>query len=510
VIVMKKASLKAKISIFISFVVFIAISTIYYKYYGNTVSIIQSEYRTRIDLIEQSIINETKYTEILSIIAERDLEEDMKKTSHELVELYKENPHILKWNMVDLKHSYGDFDIYIIDEDMKIVSSSIEEEIGMSFADLPSFSRTLKRRMSGNEFESDSINFSMLESELKKYSYMPTPDNKYLIELSVTIKDRYPELENLNILYLSKRLINKYPFIENIQVYKYDIDTKKSEMLFYDEDTLIGNRTFEKNEELIRNSFETLEIQEHIVTVNGGNYTVRYIPHNLMASEMRMNWWGTYVIEIVYNDFDLTKSINKQRTVFYQSIILTSIIYIALSYMIIYTILKNRKMAYTDYLTQIPNRKKFEEYMENAILEADKKKTKIAVFFLDLDGFKDVNDIYGHNTGDKILQEVALRLKSSMPKNGVICRLGGDEFVGAITGFTEINHIDDNINQISNVFKTNFEIEENKISINSSIGISIYPGCSNSVEQLVHLADEAMYFAKHNQLKYSICQKGKA
>ncbi|MFA7533857.1 MAG: hypothetical protein WCY46_05975, partial [Tissierellaceae bacterium] len=323
---MKKASLKAKNSIFISFVVFIAISTIYYKYYGNTVSIIQSEYRTRIDLIEQSIINETKYTEILSIIAERDLEEDMKKTSHELVELYKENPHILKWNMVDLKHSYGDFDIYIIDEDMKIVSSSIEEEIGMSFADLPSFSRTLKRRMSGNEFESDSINFSMLESELKKYSYMPTPDNKYLIELSVTIKDRYPELENLNILYLSKRLINKYPFIENIQVYKYDIDTKKSEMLFYDEDTLIGNRTFEKNEELIRNSFETLEIQEHIVTVNGGNYTVRYIPHNLMASEMRMNWWGTYVIEIVYNDFDLTKSINKQRTVFYQSIILTSII----------------------------------------------------------------------------------------------------------------------------------------------------------------------------------------
>ncbi len=503
----KRISLKARILIFIALIVYAAIVASYYKYYSNTVDIIKSEYKTGINLIEQSIINETKYTEILSLIAEKDLEEDMKKISYELLELYQEDPHVLQWNMDELRDKYGQMDIYVINEDLEILTSSLEGEIGMSFANLPSFARTLRNRMAGHEFKSDSINFSMQKNELKKYSYMPTPDKKYLLELSVTIGDRYPELENLNILYLSKNLIDKYPFIEAIQVHKYDADKGKSDILFFDEEMLAENNILEQDDNLIRTAVETLEVQEHIIQADGNNYTIKYIPHNYMASEIRMNWWGNYVIEIVYNDLDIMRSIDKQRVIFYQNIALTSVIYIALSYMIIYTIFKNREISYIDYLTQIPNRKRFEEHMEVSILTANKRDTKIAVLFLDLDGFKEINDVYGHNVGDKVLQEVARRLKISMPQNGIICRLGGDEFIGAISDFTSFQDIEGHIDTISSIFEKTFKVDGYNISISSSIGISMYPECSSSIDQLIQGADDAMYHAKNNQLKFSLCDE---
>lgn len=159
-------------------------------------------------------------------------------------------------------------------------------------------------------------------------------------------------------------------------------------------------------------------------------------------------------------------------------------------------------MAHIDYLTGLPNRKSFEDFMEIKIKEANRKKTKIAVFFFDLNDFKQINDTYGHNFGDKVLQAMASRFKNNMNKEGIICRLGGDEFIGAIPGLEENEDIIKCSNKILRMFSEKFKIDSEYLSINSALGISIYPDHGDHVEELIFKADSAMYIAKQNKLDY--------
>ena len=218
--------IKSKLYIIPMIIVFIFLIITYYKNYDNTIKIIKSEYDTKIELIEESIYNETKYTEILSKIAEKDIHTNMEKNSNVLVERYKEDPNILEWDFKEIRDQSEQMEIYILDEGLNIVASSSEDEIGLNFDNYPDFLELLKKRLKGNTFESDEINFSIEDNELKKFSYMPTPDNKYLIEFSVTINEMYPELKNLNIVYLAESLKDKYRFVEDISLSYLDTKNK--------------------------------------------------------------------------------------------------------------------------------------------------------------------------------------------------------------------------------------------------------------------------------------------
>ncbi len=167
---LKKITTKTKFLFIFVLIIYISIVATYYNYYQKTVDIIIAEHTSKIRLIESSIYNESKYSDILSKIAERKLQEELEESSYRLFDIYANNPDVLSWNLKAMKNNYNGADIYVIDENLHIIASSIEEEIGMSFAEYPSFSKTLTSRLQGDKFRSDPINYSFLENELKKFS----------------------------------------------------------------------------------------------------------------------------------------------------------------------------------------------------------------------------------------------------------------------------------------------------------------------------------------------------
>ena len=157
--------------------------------------------------------------------------------------------------------------------------------------------------------------------------------------------------------------------------------------------------------------------------------------------------------------------------------------------------------AYTaarrDVLTGLPNRRMFLELAGNALGDAWRSARKCAVLFIDLDGFKPVNDTYGHATGDALLIAVASRLERSAPQKALVARLGGDEF--AILLADSVRDGGDPMvvaNSVLADLQKPFEIEGHEISIGASIGMAIGPDSGRRAADLTDAADRAMYMAK--------------
>jgi len=156
---------------------------------------------------------------------------------------------------------------------------------------------------------------------------------------------------------------------------------------------------------------------------------------------------------------------------------------------------KMKHLAFYDALTGLPNRSMFENYFANFITRGRFFEQKMAVVFIDLDAFKEVNDELGHDAGDIVLKEAAVRMKSLLRGCDLLSRLGGDEFVALLTRITSDSPV--LVGQrIVEAFWEPFEINERSISIGVSVGISIYPDDGEDLEILIKHADEAMYMAK--------------
>ena len=152
-----------------------------------------------------------------------------------------------------------------------------------------------------------------------------------------------------------------------------------------------------------------------------------------------------------------------------------------------------------DDLTALANRALFYEQLELIIEQSKRHKHKVALFYLDLDGFKQINDTLGHDYGDKILIEVARRLKQVVRKEDIVARLGGDEFSVIFGHLDDEEHITMIANKVIDSILKPFELLKQTTSINTisaSIGISIFPFDCDSADSLVKNADVAMYKAK--------------
>jgi diguanylate cyclase len=175
------------------------------------------------------------------------------------------------------------------------------------------------------------------------------------------------------------------------------------------------------------------------------------------------------------------------------------------------------RMAYFDSLTELPNRLFFREHLQYMIALAQRQKQKLAVLFLDLDGFKRINDTLGHHLGDLVLQETGDRLRKSLRASDVLirtgatedgaslARLGGDEFTVLLSRISR----DEDAASVAERIRINlaelFNFGDHELYTTSSIGIAIYPEDGESAEELLKNADMAMYYAKRtggNRFQY--------
>jgi len=153
-------------------------------------------------------------------------------------------------------------------------------------------------------------------------------------------------------------------------------------------------------------------------------------------------------------------------------------------------------LAYHDALTGLPNRPLFIDRLIVSLAQASRTDQKLAVFFLDLDRFKDINDSIGHSTGDALLKSVAERIRRCVREGDTVARFGGDEFTLLIP---RIDHVEDAAKiaqKILETLKIPFSIAEHELFVSTSIGISVYPTDGADPETLVRNADTAMYRAK--------------
>ena len=154
-------------------------------------------------------------------------------------------------------------------------------------------------------------------------------------------------------------------------------------------------------------------------------------------------------------------------------------------------------LATHDPLTNLPNRALFQERLQDEICNARNKAVMVAVLFIDLDGFKVVNDLYGHDIGDRLIQKVATSIKDSVRKSDLVARVGGDEFAIVAGEIMDIPSITLIAEKILASVSQQYDIDRYRIGVTASVGISFYPECQDPRSLLIH-ADLAMYQAKQD------------
>jgi diguanylate cyclase (GGDEF)-like protein/PAS domain S-box-containing protein len=153
-------------------------------------------------------------------------------------------------------------------------------------------------------------------------------------------------------------------------------------------------------------------------------------------------------------------------------------------------------LAYHDVLTELPNRMLFQDRVQQEITHSKRGMTQFAVLFIDLDGFKAVNDRRGHAAGDKLLRIVASRLRACVREGDTVARLGGDEFTILLRGVIAGEGLKRLLRKIIKAVAQPCELGEFNANVTASLGVSLYPSDATGVEKLLIHADEAMYQAK--------------
>lgn len=252
------------------------------------------------------------------------------------------------------------------------------------------------------------------------------------------------------------------------------VNEETLKMLKYDENELIGQNIgfiFDKNDEIKKPEFNSL-LQNGMIRNCEALFAAQdssSIPVSFSASEFRDK--NNALVGTIVISRDITDQKKAEESL--------------------------KHIAHHDFLTGLPNRFLFNNRLEQAILRANQNNTLAAVLLLDIDRFKGVNDVFGHNIGDSLLVEVAARLKNAIRHMDTIARFGGDEFICIINDLKSRNDINDIAEKILQIFQGKYNVGLNELTITASIGVSLYPNNGDCAEILIKNADIAMYHAKN-------------
>lgn len=155
-----------------------------------------------------------------------------------------------------------------------------------------------------------------------------------------------------------------------------------------------------------------------------------------------------------------------------------------------------RKQAFFDALTGLPNRRMLRDRLEQEIRRCRRDGQQLAILFIDLDHFKEVNDTLGHDSGDQLLVEAAQRIKRCVRESDTVARMGGDEFTVILTDITDTVHLEHLLEKILRSMDALFQIGDEQVFVSASMGITLYPLDGKRIEDLFKNADQALYVAK--------------
>jgi diguanylate cyclase (GGDEF)-like protein/PAS domain S-box-containing protein len=155
------------------------------------------------------------------------------------------------------------------------------------------------------------------------------------------------------------------------------------------------------------------------------------------------------------------------------------------------------RQANFDALTGLPNRRLFRDRLDQEVKKAHRSPQRLGLMFIDLDRFKEVNDLLGHDTGDRLLVEAARRVAHCVRDSDTVARLGGDEFTVILSELNDAAHVEDIAQKILHALAQPFSLDQHTVYISGSLGIALYEDGASTAEQMIRNADQAMYAAKN-------------
>lgn len=159
-----------------------------------------------------------------------------------------------------------------------------------------------------------------------------------------------------------------------------------------------------------------------------------------------------------------------------------------------------------DPLTDLPNRDEFQGRLRAGIHECQQRNEKLALIYIDLDGFKPINDTLGHHAGDLVLVEIAKRLTEATRRSDTVARLGGDEFAVILPGIKTTENVEQVVRKILTAIAEPMTVDGDNVQVYGSAGIALYPEHSEQMDILVRMADAAMYQAKQTKNTFHFVQ----
>jgi len=157
---------------------------------------------------------------------------------------------------------------------------------------------------------------------------------------------------------------------------------------------------------------------------------------------------------------------------------------------------KLERAAHYDALTNLPNRVLLFDRLNHEMIKAQRRRHSLSIAYIDLDGFKEVNDQYGHEFGDKVLIEIAAQMKATMREGDTLARLGGDEFVATFIDLETAQECLIAVEPLLKAASVPLHVDDTIVSVSASIGVALYPNDAEDADQLMRYADQAMYKAK--------------
>lgn len=280
---------------------------------------------------------------------------------------------------------------------------------------------------------------------------------------------------------------------KNIQIYASAFEGSGDAILISDHE----NRIIDVNPAFIRQTGYSLdEVQGKNPRMLGSGETPREIYQQMWATLSEKGFWQGELLDRakngrIYPKWTSISAIRnqEQNTTFYVA---------SFSDITARKAAEERisQLAHNDILTGLCNRFSFESRLEQAVFTARREQRELAILFINMDRFKNINDSLGHHTGDKILKEVASRLMNCARESDIIARFGGDEFVVVLTAVEDSNRVAHITENILELLSKPYVVNDRDLDTSPSIGITVFPGDGDAPGALLHNADTAMCHAK--------------
>lgn len=408
----------------------------------------------------------------------------MEESSLYLKKLYEKNQSFDEWDFAELKRLLS-FDIYIIDSNNVITHSSYAADIGLDFrACCGKLARLLDERRASGKFYHDGIDIEQSTGMIKKYSYMPTDDKKFIIQLGYSLQNG-DIFKRFNFFDTINELVQRSPSLNEIRVLNIGGHALGTPVHSHEHKLTPERRA------VFEQVLQSGQTMEYVGEWNNEPAIYRYVNY---VSAYDNGSTKHKVLEIIYNDRDLQAILAEHRETFLLQLMFIVAFTILLGFIITTWVAKPMYLAFHDSLTGLYNRAAFDERLGSAI--ACKKGTT-ALLMIDLDNFKFVNDRLGHDKGDYLLQCVARCIRKAAREEDIPIRLGGDEFV-LIMPSTNREEAEQTASKIieSIVATTAQEMQLDGEKVTVSIGIALAPEHGADPDELAKKADKALYRSK--------------